>query len=535
MKKLLLSLVLTMAMSVVLLAGCSKSSGGSGGNSAPSETKAEVAAENAKTEAMQSGNDNSGRQLKVGIAMDITALDPQLSHNNSSVNVYNQIFDTLTIMDQNNEVQPWLAESWEYRDETTVAFKIRDGVKFSDGTDLTAEDVKFTIDRVLASPHVSYVLEFIKKTEVEDGNIVVCYMDEPFAALLAHFSVPYTGIVEKAACEADEEAFHQKPIGSGAYMLNEWKPGESIVLDANPYYWGGDVDVKSVKFIVMPENSQRLMALESGDIDVAYDISPNDVSKVESNDSLVAYTAESAAVYFIAFNEEKETPLKDVNVRLAIDHAINREEIIDAVAYGNGSPANGAAPPTCNGYPKDLEPVSYDLDLAKEYLAKSAYPDGCEFTIVTYDNAILTECANIIQNQLEKIGIKANIDIQEYATVIDGLNDKGYDAFLSRWTTDTADMAYTASAMLVTGKSPYEGNMAIYSDPKCDELVNKAQTNLDPASRVKDYDELFSYVNATAPYTWIYFPHNAAATTKEISGFVINPNHGHQIRLIKWN
>ena len=478
------------------------------------------------------GGKEDASELVIGQAADVSALDPQLSNAIASVSVYGNMFDTLTRIDENNTVVPHLAESWEQVNDTTTVFHLRKDVTFSNGEKLTSADVAFTIERVIDSPYVSYALDFIDHVEATDEYTVTVYTKEAFGPILAHFSIPYTGIVPKSEVEKDEAAFSAHPIGSGAYRLVEWKPGDRVTLEANETYFLGAPSIKHVTVRIMPENSQRFIALEAGEIDIAYDIAPNDVQKAEKNDKLQVINQESMAVMYLTVNQSKGGPLADANVRKAMELAIDKQAIIDAVAYGYGSQAASVAPPICIGYSDNIKPAQYDLEQAKEYMAKSGYPDGFTCKLWTSDDSIRIEASNIIQNQLAQINIDAKVEILEDGTLLSALDQGDHDLVYERWTTDSGDAYYTLYALYNSTCTPYEGNDAFYVNPAVDQYIQEARQMFDIAQRTEKFEQVYAAAAEDLPYIPVYYPYNSVAMSTRVQGFTLNPNGAHQLRLI---
>jgi peptide/nickel transport system substrate-binding protein len=478
------------------------------------------------------GGQISDTGLIVAQSADASALDPQLSNEIASVSVYGNIFDTLVMMDENQNIIPHIAKSWEQIDDITTIFKLREDVTFTNGENLTAEDVVFTIERVLNSPYVAYSLDFIDRAEAIDEYTVAVYTQEPFGPILAHFTIPYTGIVPKSEVQKDEAAFSAHPVGSGAYELIEWKPGDHVTLKANEEYFLGAPAVKDVTIKIMPESSQRLIALETGEVHISYDIAPNDIGKIEKNSQLKIINEESMACMFMSANLSKGGPLADKNIRKAMNYAIDKDAIIDAVAYGYGSVAAIVIPPTCVGFSDNVAPVSYDLEKAKEYMAISDYPEGFTCNLWTSDDSIRIEACNIIQNQLAQIGITVKFEILEYGALLSRLNDGEHDLLYERWTTDSCDAYYTLYGMYNSTCTAYEGNDAFYVNHEVDSLIAEARTKYDADERKAVYEKVYEIIADDAPYIMTYYPYNSVAMSLEVNGFAINPSGAHQLRLV---
>ena len=178
---------------------------------------------------------------------DVTSLDPHQGKETPAVQVNTQIFDTLVTVDpETNEVVPQIAESWEQTDDQTYVFKIREGIKFHDGSDLTAEDVKFSLDRARNSAAVSYIVNFIEEVTVDDDHTVTVKTTAPYAPTLRNLAIPFAAIVPKAVVEADENAFILNPVGSGPYKFVEWNQGDHVTLKAFDDYYAGKPETENL-------------------------------------------------------------------------------------------------------------------------------------------------------------------------------------------------------------------------------------------------------------------------------------------------
>ena len=468
--------------------------------------------------------------LLIGQGDDITALDPHLSNEYASISVYGQIFDTLVSTNSKMEIEPCLAESWELLSDTQLKFNLRKDVKFQNGDPFTAADVKFSIERIIKSPYVSYVLDFVSSVEQVDEYTVIVNMNAPFGPALAHFSHPSAAIVPKTLVEADAEAFALSPVGTGPYKFVEWKHGEYVTLEAYEEYFQGAPITKNVKISIMPENSQRYIALEGGEIDIAYDISPNDVSKAEENSALNVMSTPSLSCMYLTMNTAKKGPLADKMVRKAIESAIDKESIISAVAYGNGQVANLIIPPGAIGYSDKVKSAEYNLEKAKQYLAKSKYPSGCELSLWVDDNATKLELCNILQNQLSQIGIDVKIEVMELGSLISKLDSGSHDMVLENWTTTAGDANYTLYGIYYSTTSAYEGNDSFYKNAEADKLITEGRSKSDIADRMIAYDQLYTILMDDIPYIPIYYPNINVAMTKKVEGFAINPKGNHVLR-----
>lgn len=463
---------------------------------------------------------------------DITSLDPHVGKETVAVQVTDQIFDTLTVVNaETGELEPSIAESWEQTNETTYIFHIRKGIKFHDGSTLTAEDVKFSLDRAIASSAVSYIVNFIDKVTVIDENTVEIVTKAPYAPTLRNLSVPFSAIVPKAVVEKDEAAFIQNPIGSGPFKFVEWKQGDSATLTAFDEYWGGAPATKNLVMKVIPEAAQRTIALETGEIDLAYDILPNDLSKIKDNSDLTLYEAPSLTCFYISMNMNKK-PFDDPKVREAINIAIDRQLIIDTIASGSGEAADAIIAPAVYGY---FSPGAYEYnpEKAKQLLAEAGYANGFETSIWVNDNQIRVEVCQAIQAMLQEVGIKAKVEVLEFGKFIADSSAGKHDMGYFGWVTSTTDADYTYYSLEHSSQQGAAGNRSFINDPEVDALIEKGRTSADSSVRLKAYEDLaikLKEINNNAP---IYYSTITAGSSAKVEGFVMDPIGYHKLTNIK--
>src|SRR5699024_1513508 len=328
-----------------------------------------------------------------------------------SSNVQENIYETLTVLDEDQQIQPGLAEDWDEVDDTTWDFFLREGVKFHDGEDLTAEAVKDNFDRLkdpkIASPR-AFLLDQVTEVEVVDDLTVRLHLEYAYAPLLANLAHNGAGIMSpkiieedyaqlvdsdgndnnnnEEIAEGDPDAYiNQNPAGTGPFKLKEWVPGSKVELERNDDYWGEPAKLDSVEFKVVSEQSSRIAELETGASHVADAIGPHNISSVDGMDNASALQIPSVSLNYIGFNVQKE-PFDDVKVRQAVSMAINKDDIIEGVYDSVGIPAIGPLAPLVFGYDENVSGLEYDIDKAKELLAEAGYEDGFETTIWTNDS-----------------------------------------------------------------------------------------------------------------------------------------------------
>ena len=467
-----------------------------------------------------------------GQGADVTSMDPHQGIETPAVEVTDQIFDTLTVVDAaTGELQPLIAESWEQTSDTCYRFKIRQGIKFHDGSELTAADVKFSLERAMNSAAVSYVADFIDTVDIVDDYTVDVNLDAPYAPALRNLSVPFTAIVPKALVEADEEAFKLNPVGCGPYKMVEWKQGDSVKLEAFDDYFGGTPATKNLVMKVIPEAAQRTIALETGEIDLAYDILPNDISKIEENPDLALYDAPSLTCYYVSMNMNKE-PFNNEKVREAINLAIDRELLVETIACGAGQPADAIIAPAVFGY---FSPGTYEYnpEKARELLAEAGYENGFSTSIWVNDNQTRIEACQAIQAMLMDIGIDCQVEVMEFGSFIQRTSAGEHDMGYFGWVTSTTDADYTYYSLEHSSQQGAAGNRTFLADDEVDALIETARTHTEEDVRLNAYEELAKKlfeINNNAP---IYYSNITAGSSNKVENFVMDPIGYHKLDKVK--
>lgn len=520
-KRLLRILAATLALASMLsLAACGGNSGngGNGGNSG-ADTDDSTATSYKDTLTWAQG-------------ADVTSLDPHQGKETPAVEVTCQIFDTLVVVDpETNEIKGQIAESWEQTDDLTYVFKIRQGIKFHDGSDLTAEDVKFSLDRAINSAAVSYIVDFIDTVTVDDEYTVTVKTKAPYAPALRNLAIPFAAIVPKAVVEADEDAFILNPVGSGPYQFVEWKQGDHVTLKAFDDYYAGKPATENLIMRVIPETSQRSIALETGEIDLAYDLAVNDVSKIRDSADLTVYEIPSLTCWYISMNMNKE-PFNNPLVREALSYAIDRQLIIDTINAGSGQPADAIIAPGVFGY-YSTGVREYDPEKAKDLLAEAGYPDGFTTSLWVNDNQSRIEMCQAVQNMFQQIGVECSVEVIEFGSFISRTTAGEHDMAYFGWTTSSADADYTYYSLEHSTQQGAAGNRTFIADPEVDALIEEARTNSDDAVRTETYKELaikLDEINNNLP---IFYSSINVGASQKVEGFVMDANGYHNLDTVK--
>ena len=463
---------------------------------------------------------------------DVTSLDPHQGKETPAVQVNTQIFDTLVTVDpETNEVVPQIAESWEQTDDQTYVFKIREGIKFHDGSDLTAEDVKFSLDRARNSAAVSYIVNFIEEVTVDDDHTVTVKTTAPYAPTLRNLAIPFAAIVPKAVVEADENAFIQNPVGSGPYKFVEWNHGDHVTLKAFDDYYAGKPETENLIMKVIPETSQRTIALETGEVDLAYDLAVNDIPKVNSDDKLTVYEIPSLTCWYVSMNMNKK-PFDNPKVREAMSMAIDRQTIIDTINAGSGQTADAIIAPAVFGY-YSTGVKEYNPTKAKELLAEAGYPNGFSTTLWVNDNQSRIEMCQAMQAMLLEVGVQCNLEVLEFGSFISRTTAGDHDLAYFGWTTSSGDADYSYYSLEHSTQQGAAGNRSFLADPDVDKLIEEAPSHTNEEERKELYKELaikLDEINNNIP---VYYSSINVGANKKVEGFVMDANGYHSLEKVK--
>lgn len=504
MKK-LLALTLAMVM-ICSLAACGGSGGGTDGASGQNAgSGTEAAPEDAGNEEGSDGAAAGSGKDSITIAcdQDYETLHPVNTSTTIETTLINQIYDTLAIddpADPTADMIPRVAESWEVsEDGLCYTFHLRQGVKFHDGSELTAEDVGFSLDLCAESEYQGSMVDGMDHWEVVDDYTINIYTSTPYAPFLR--SVVDVPIGSKAYHDSvDEETFAQSPVGCGAYRFVSHSEGDSIKLEAFDEYYGGAPAMKEVTFKVIADAAAMSIGLQAGQIDFA-EIDASVLSTLEAADGVQIATADATTFAFVAMNTQVE-PYNNVKFRQAVNYAIDREALVTAYAEGHGNVNSNLLTPEREGYSDSQLQYGYDPEKARALLAECGYGDGFDAgTFIVAESYKLM--AQIVQSDLEKVGITCQLEILEFNAYLDRLMDGNFTMTCLQMSLegDTQQMS-----MALTADYIGMANNARWSDDRVEELFAKAVETVDEEERIAIYDEIFTIVQEEAVYCVLFNP-----------------------------
>ncbi|OQM74279.1 peptide ABC transporter substrate-binding protein [Pseudaminobacter manganicus] len=479
--------------------------------------------------------------LIVGQIAEPKSLDPAVDTAVNDFRILLNVYDGLVrYKDGTLEPEPGLATSWTISPDGKVyTFKLRESVKFQDGTPFNAEAVKFNFDRMLDKngpyydtgpfPLASF-FSAVDKVKVIDDLTVEFDLKEPYAPFLSNLAYPTGLIVSPAAVKKYGKDFGRHPVGTGAYMFQEWVSNQKVVLTKNPDYWDGSPALEAVVFRPITDANTRVAAMLSGEIDVMVEVPPDSLSQFRDNPAFKVYEQAGPHVWFLILNM-KEGPFADKKVRQAVNYAINKETLVNNVLQGTATVAAGPTPPAFGwAYDKKLKPYPYDPEKAKELLKEAGY-DGQEITFyVTEGGSGMLEpvaMATAIQADLAAVGMKVKIETYEWNTFLSkvnaGLDSKADMAEMAWMTNDPDTLPYLT---LRTDAWPKKGgfNSGYYSNPEVDKLLEEARTSTDQAKRAELYKQMQQIVHDDAPWAFIANWKQNAVTSANVEGFALQPS-----------
>ncbi|MCI1695456.1 ABC transporter substrate-binding protein [Aneurinibacillus aneurinilyticus] len=498
----------------------------------------------------EQAQEQKGGTLLFARGGDSTTLDPQNSTEGETTRVTDNIFDTLVQYKKDStEVEPALATQWESSPDGKIwTFTLRENVKFHDGTEFDANSVKFNFDRMLDKSneyHVGgnfdYVISqftafkgepgaVIKEVKVLDKNKIQFILNVPQAPFLANIAMPFFAIESPEAIKKHKDKIGQHPVGTGPYKFVEggWKPNDTITLEKNKEYWKGEPILDKIIFKVIPDNTARLTALKSGEVDLIDGMNPSDAAIVESDKNLTLYERPSMNVGYLSFNTEKK-PFDNPKVRQALAMAVDKRGLVDAFFAKRGQPATNALPPSIWGYNKELEAkdYKYDLEKAKQLLAEAGYPNGFETDLwaMPVSRPYMPQpqkIAESIQADFAKIGVKTKLVSMEWGTYLKKTKNGEHTMALLGWTGDNGDPDNFLYVLLDkdNAKPPAAQNISLYKNEKVHELLIKAQTTPDQKVREDLYKQAQEIILNDAPMVPFVHSTPVLASSSKVKGYV---------------
>lgn len=438
---------------------------------------------------------------------DPKTLDPQNSTDQYSQNAIAQIYDRLfEINEDTGEPILSLAKSFKREGVNTLVIKLKEKVKFHNGDFLTAEDIKFTIERAKSNPRVAHLYKLIEKIEIINDHEIKVITSEAFAPLMNHLSHKSASILNKEVYDKiGEKAYLENPIGTGAYKMKSWDMGDRMVLEAVPGYFKGDAKIKTIVMKGVPEENSKVIGLETGELDMVLDVPAIAWENIEKSDNMQIETKASTTTGYLGLNTNKGI-LKDKDIRKAVAMAINKDAIIETVFLGKVTRAEQMLAPPIFGHDKNIKALSFNPEKARE-IVKEKGLEGEELKIVV-SSPERVQMATIIQDQLKNIGLNLKIELIEWGTFLAETGAGNVDMFIMGWGPSTYDGDYGYYPNIHSDQRGSDGNRTFYSNEKVDRLLEMARSELNVETRKNYYKEITQIIIEENPIIPLY--HNNA-------------------------
>lgn len=474
--------------------------------------------------------------LVYGRGSDSKKLDPIAVDDGESVKVIINVYETLVRVGFDNKLGPCLATEWQplTGGKHGYDFTIRKGVKYHDGTDLTPETVKQSLERLITFEGAPYgaFYKSIKQVSVIDGRVRV-ETHEPDATLLLNLAMFPACIVSPAAVNKHGKRFGTKDgaaVGTGPFRFSRWVPDQVVVVERNEAYWGKKAGVSRIEFRTVADNTQRLTLLKNGDLSYMDQPNPQDLKDIRSNGNLVLKMRDrgkESSLLYLALNTQ-QPPFDNVKFRQAIAHALDKETIA-GLYHGAAQPAELPVPPGIHGHSKKVLGLEHDLALARKLLAESGVTER-EFTLVHMSNPrpyILNppEVARAIAGSLEKIGLKIKIMPYRWRRYLDLVQKGEHQMCLLGWSTDNGD-ADNFLSTFYSSKNTKKGsalNVSFFEDKKMDDMLAEARRTVDPARRNEVLERLYRYATQQSNIVPLIYARDMIVHSKFLENVQLHP------------
>lgn len=512
---------LVLSMAATLFTGCSSGSKPAA-DSAPTQKEAAKDADKPK-EADKSKDSGSTATasakdtLIIATANETQSVTTNMHNAVAGDYLNNMTHNGLFYTDENLSPQPDLVDSYEIVSDTEWIFKLKQGVKFHNGQEMKAADVKASLEQCKTSPEVAQYGVSTGTIEVVDDYTVKITTDGPQSGLLSDLC-HHGNYILPADLIASGHDFNKEPIGTGPYKLVAWNKGENLEYEANPDYFKGEPAIKHVIWKIIPEGSSRTMALEAGEVDLVVEVESSDVPRLIDNSDITVFDESGTSHNFMMINNEV-APFDNISFRKALASAINKEAVIKVALNGLGSVCDSMVPDCFPGSTNEGAPT-YDVEQAKAYLAESGLnPADCGFALICSDDTKLRVGQVIQSNLKENLGIDITLESMDLATYLDKTMVGEYQAAIG---------GYTSSNMLAYALGVYHSQSINASNktrtniPEIDALIEKMQVTLDPDENTKVVTEFNIAINENCPQIPLYMRNNTRAFNSKIQGFNCN-------------
>ncbi len=504
----------------------------------------------------RAGGGAAGSTVITGLRADLAGLNPVTYTDQYTGEIINfALYSPLIQYDANLEVRPYLADSWELTGDTGVIMRLRRDVRWHDDRPVTAEDVKFTFDLAKDPSSASLIgsafLGDVDRAEVTDSFTIRFHFSRPHAQALEDFwwaPLPRHLLQNVAPAELKNAPFNRQPVGSGPFRFSQWQANQRLVLEPNPAFpeaLGGPAAARVV-LRVIPEASTMLTELKTGGLHVDIPVLPEQTRDIKADANLQLHAFPGRTVYYIGWNN-KRAPFTSATLRRALALGINRQEIIDALLAGEGAMATSTVPPWHPLYPKEVQPLAYDLPASMRLLEQEGWRDTnndgirekdgrpLRFTLLSSDNTLNRAVVEMLQAQLRRVGADVLPRVLEFQTMRAQHVARDFDAVFTNWVLDNFQMAAAPRQLFHSRLADVQGstNRSSVTLPALDRLNEQAAAATDPARARAIWPEITELLQREQPITFMYWLNELAAARRDVSGVIMDPR-GEFVSVAEW-
>lgn len=466
------------------------------------------------------GKSPSVDSLTIALPGEPQTLDPYAHSNQNGFICTTLIFETLIKKDDQGGFYPWLATGWEYLDETTLRVKLREDVVFHDGSKFTAEDVKYSLALAAASSFTKNLFGCldIDNTTILDETTLDVKLQYAYGPLLEALASHRGAMISKSVYEAGgKDEVGRKPIGTGPMRHDDWLLGDRIEFVQNENYWGERLPFTKFTARVIVEASSRSIELETGGVDIAFDLSPTDWQRIEENSKTQLLSGQTQGISYLAFNHSFDL-FTDLRVRQALAYGLNLPALVQTAWQGKADVADSFYAANIFGHQAG-GPWEYNPEKARQLLAEAGYGDGLEISYITYESQLNLPFSEAVKSMWQEIGVTAKIQVVDLATFTTLNNAGGIPLTLL---TNTAVIPDPDAALLAW---PTHRTISLrHNDPYVDELLVEGKSSLDQAVRSAAYGRLQSYLWEKLYALPVAFPKSAYGARDHIKNLSFYPN-----------
>jgi len=473
------------------------------------------------------------KELVIGIGIDADTLNPQEQTTTLPQNMCDLIYDNLLYQDPEGKLHPRLVEKYDVSsDGLTYTLKLRQGIKFSDGTDLNADAVKLTWDRIL-DPKMRVPLRFAvgmveQVTKVDDLTVTI-KLKYPFAPFTPSLSMSLCAPISPAAIQKYGEDVRQHPVGAGPYVVSEWVKGDRIVMVRNENYWGEKPTVEKIVWKIVPDDNTREAMLRAGQIQVCYKPVPSDVAALKADPKITVEMPLDTRTIFMGLNCQKGVTTNKL-VRQAFNYAVDKKAICEKVLFGTAEPMEGPVSPKVFGYFKMDKQYNYDPEKAKALLKEANFDFNQTVIMRTPNGRYLfdKQVSETVQSFLQAIGVKTKLSTYDWPTYVAGLlkplDQTELEVFLLGWGPLVLDADMGLYGQFTCEVNPPKGlGSAFYCNPEYDKLMKVSREEQDVEKRAALLKQASEMVWDDAPWLWLHVEKFVIAYSSKIQGMVVTP------------